>query len=264
MHYSAAGQTGDAASTEYKAAVADFSKAISLRPGNPNFYTWRADAKHMLYEHQGAIDDFSAALNAVRDPAVYIGRALEFEAYGVDLGGDKAKYASAIADLGRAIETAPKLKAGYFRRADTYRVMDDLANAERDSQSVLKLNPKDDAAMAELCSIARLRSRYDEAVEFCRRAIDLSPRYAAAYRERCEAYAELKQWPKAMADCDRAVEFDPNADDSWTARAEVYVGLKQYRRALDDYQRAVELNPSDAKRYADEIEQAKAKLGKGS
>jgi TonB family protein len=109
-------------------AIADFSKAIELKPDDSAVYEHRGDAKAFKSDFDGAIADFSKALELKPDDlAVYEHRG--------DAKAFKHDYYGAIADFTRAIQLNPNFGAAYYARYWARRVTGDRAGAEADEAS---------------------------------------------------------------------------------------------------------------------------------
>ena len=51
---------------QFDLAIADFDKSISLNADNPETYYYRASAKHILGDYEGAIEDYNSAITKSR------------------------------------------------------------------------------------------------------------------------------------------------------------------------------------------------------
>jgi len=119
-------------SAEYDGAIADFTRAIKLEPGNSGYYILRGNAKRVKRDYPGAIADYTSAIKFGQEyrEVLYIHRAEVKEQAG-DLDG-------AIADYTRAIKINPK-DAGTYRgrglakqkKGDTQGAAADLARAKQ-------------------------------------------------------------------------------------------------------------------------------------
>ena len=86
-------------------ALADFNKAIALRPDNAQAYYNRGLLYQSQHQHQFAIDDFTTALALTTQKTdLYVARALSYLAIG------DAK--SAASDLDEAVQIAAAKPAG--------------------------------------------------------------------------------------------------------------------------------------------------------
>ena len=92
---------------DYDGAIADFTRAIELEPGNSREYLMRGNAKKQKHDYAGAIADYTRALELEREykDVMYAARAGVRELTG-DLDG-------AIADYTRAIKIDPKVDGTY-------------------------------------------------------------------------------------------------------------------------------------------------------
>ncbi len=116
---------------EYDRAIADYDKAIELKPNNPVAYNNRGNAYSSKREYDRAIADYSKAIEL--DPklaaASYNGRGGAY--------ADQEDYNSALPDLNKAIELDPKYAFAYYNRGKTYEALARRDEAIADFRRVL-------------------------------------------------------------------------------------------------------------------------------
>jgi len=118
----------------YSEAVADYSYALILAPGNPAYFTARGLAFARSGQHHQAIKDFAEALRLSPDDIVsYIGRARSYEAVG--------QHDLAIDDNTKVIGLDPSAAAAFCSRGQLYAKHGDLAKAAADLHQAHKLAP---------------------------------------------------------------------------------------------------------------------------
>jgi len=109
---------------EYEAALEDLNEAIRLKPGNSNYYLFRSlvyEKKNMLKE---AIDDLSVGLKNDASHYNYAKRgSLYFKSN---------DYENALRDYTEAIRLKPDYENHYTMRAEIYRKLGKMAEAEAD------------------------------------------------------------------------------------------------------------------------------------
>ncbi len=108
---------------DYKGAISDLNKAITLDQQNPNIYNNRGLIKdEQLGDHQGAIADYNKAIQInPKLSAAYSNRAPAW----VKLGNEQG----AIADYNKAIEINPKNAYAYANRGIAKELVGDLQGA---------------------------------------------------------------------------------------------------------------------------------------
>jgi serine/threonine protein kinase/Flp pilus assembly protein TadD len=120
-------------------AIADFDRAIRLRPGVASTYFHRALARHRASHYPEALADYSEAIRLrPSDPFAFIARGQAHH----DLGA----YARAVADFDEAIRLRPGDPSGFYRRGMAHYRSDDYAGAVADFDEALRLDPKNHRA----------------------------------------------------------------------------------------------------------------------
>ncbi len=116
-------------------ALADFNKAISLRPDNAEAYYNRGLLYQSQHQHQFAIDDFSAALGLTTQKSdLFVARALSYLATG------DAK--SAASDLDEAVQLDPQSLKGWASRGLAYERLGQKDKAAGSYAKALNINDK--------------------------------------------------------------------------------------------------------------------------
>lgn len=120
-------------SADYDGAIADFTRAIELEPGNSGYYVGRGNAKRVKRDYPGAIADYTHAIKFEREykDVLYGNRA------GVkELAGD---LAGAIDDYTKAIEINPKDADTYRKRGLAKQKKGDAKGAAADMERAKRL-----------------------------------------------------------------------------------------------------------------------------
>src|SRR5438105_2168612 len=95
---------------DYRGAVAQFTAALKLDPGNAQLYRERGDAYRLLCEFDLAVADFDVALRLLpASPGALVGRAVAYLLSG--------EHDRAAADCTAALALAPDDPAAYRTRA---------------------------------------------------------------------------------------------------------------------------------------------------
>ena len=196
----------------------------------------------------------------------------------------RGDFASAIADLGRAIELAPDDAETYHRRGIARWESGDAAGAASDFDEAVKRKPDDvivlmDRATARLSShdqegaradfervtalapndatlVLNMASAYEryghlsKAVYRLDRWVAANPRddrLPAALAERCWALAMLgTNLDRALSDCNGALRNGQRVARNLDGRALVWLRMGKYDKAISDYRAALELQPKAA------------------
>jgi tetratricopeptide (TPR) repeat protein/predicted aspartyl protease len=193
-----------AAEKDYESAVADFSKAIALKPDDGRYYLQRAQARMGLKQAFLAMADLDEALK--RDPA------------DVDALVARAEMRFAGQDRAGAARDLDAASAAAAAQADIrIRMAADEERLERFDQVVAELD-------------RWIPVHLDEA------------QTPAGYRMRCWARLNLgRELDKALDDCNRAIrgERDPI---NLRNRGLVYLRRGEHDRAIGDFNAALALN----------------------
>jgi tetratricopeptide (TPR) repeat protein len=116
----------------YVEAEKYFSQAIGADAKNPKGFWYRGDAREQLKNHDGAIVDYSKAIElGLLSDKIYKGRG--------DSYYNKQLYTLAEKDYSKAIELAPTRAILWYDRADCYKFMQQLDKACADYQKASEL-----------------------------------------------------------------------------------------------------------------------------
>jgi tetratricopeptide (TPR) repeat protein len=138
-------------------AVADFTEAIRLRPGEPTGYAGRGRARLLVRDIDGAIADFSEALRLGPVMAsLYISRG-----HALFVNGD---LPAAIADFTEAIHLDPKSASAFNRRGLAHRHAGNLTHAIGDYTAAIALNPIYALAYNNRAYVYEALDRKDDAI----------------------------------------------------------------------------------------------------
>ncbi len=116
-------------------AIAEFDRAIRLRPGVASTYFHRALARHRASHYPEALADYSEAIRLrPDDPLAHIARGQAHH----DLGA----YGRALIDFDEAVRLRPEDPTARIRRGMARYRSDDFAGAVADFDETLRLDPK--------------------------------------------------------------------------------------------------------------------------
>ena len=224
---------------DYKGAMKDFDKAITLNTKDPRIYVLRGHVKADFKQYVAAIKDFNKTIELYPDyTKAYIHRG--------DAKMRLKQYFDAIADYDKAIELDPKNADAYGSREDVKAQLKQYVAAIVDYDKAIELCNKaiediDSSSFGKIFREVVGKKRDDAPI---RKIIkDLNTAMAAhSYIDRGEAKVGLKQYFAAIRDFDKAIELDPKNGNAYIGRGNAKVGLKQYAAAIKDYDKAKELN----------------------
>jgi tetratricopeptide (TPR) repeat protein len=128
---------------DYRAAKADYDKAITLDPDNSDAYCNRGNSRHELGDYAGAMADYDQAIMLdPYDAEIYYNRGNTRYAHG--------DYINAIYDFDMAISLKPDFIYAYNNRGVAKEGMRDYAGAMADFTMSLKINPDNETGMNNL------------------------------------------------------------------------------------------------------------------
>jgi tetratricopeptide (TPR) repeat protein len=123
------------------------------------------------------------------------------------------------------------------------------AEAVRQIDASLKVNPKVHFAYSNLGNSLRGLKRFDEALANYDKALALKPDNAEAFNNRGNALLELKRFVEALASYDKAVALKTDYAEAFNNRSHALLCLKQAKDALGSSDKALELNPNFAEAF---------------
>jgi len=247
-------------------AVRYLDRVLEIDPGHVWARLFRSEAKRRLHDTEGGIADARTAI-AARPRASrgyrYLGNVYLFALRDFDQALDQ--YAKAVA-------VAPDDPLAYSSRSWVYRpgYRDEVELGLKDVNRALEIAPAAWYFLDDRAYLLARMSRYDEALDDARRAIELEPHYFEGWRQalwalwRLQRLDELRQ---AMGELrDLAVNW-PNRH----LAAVAYQSLSYYHRVLDEddeamaaARKAVELDPMEVDGYTQLVYAKQAQAGAGA
>ncbi len=227
---------------DYVGAIADYDKAIQLKPDYAEAYNNRGLAKHEFGEHAAALVDFDEAIQLKpRLSVAYNNRALAKSALG-DLH-------AAIADYDEAIQLNANDAVVYKNRGVAKGELGEHAAALADYDKAIQLKPDYAEAYDSRGYMKNKLGEHEAALADYDKAIQLKPDFAEAYNNRGFVKYELKDYFAALADYDKAIQLKPDFPNSYNNRGLVKIDLNEHVAALTDYNIAIQLKPDYADAY---------------
>jgi tetratricopeptide (TPR) repeat protein len=147
-------------------------------------------------------------------------------------------------------ETAAKLSAAYYDRANAYNRKGLYDQSIADYTKVTTLNPDFAPAYNNRGFAYSKQGLYERAIADFTRLIALKPELASAYTLRGFAYTKEGLYDQAIADYTQAITLNPNFDRAYNRRAWAYHLKNEDARGLPDADKAVVLAPKEASHLA--------------
>lgn len=223
----------------YELSIADFDKAVALKPDDFDFYDARGSAYAYLGQKQRAIDNFDHAIKLKKDNYnVYAERGIAHQAL--------EQYDLALADFSRAIALNPEDIEAYSHRGAVYLSMKQIPSAIADFDKVIATDPNGEFAYDSYFNraVARTEDKPDLALADFDKALALQPDAYRALTNRAALKAKKGQWGAAIADLDKALSLQPGEITILNIRAVVHYRAENYKLAIADYDKIIAQKPN--------------------
>ncbi len=129
----------------------------------------------------------------------------------------------------------------YFLRGNAHLDLGEFAQAARDYEEAIRLDPDNPVHRNNLGIALRYMEQFAEAIQAYSRAIELDPAYRDAYTNRGVAFADTGDLESAVRDFGRAINIDPEFWFAFSQRGLALWGLGRRSEAEADYERVREL-----------------------
>ncbi len=236
------------AAIEFAAARADFDRALA-QPLNPDArYVALANRGSLLIRQKRWADAVSDLDRAVQlKPQAYqayvtLARALQ----------GQGRSDEALASLNRAVQLAPALPELYVSRAELYLKRQQPAQARRDFEQALSLEPRQSRSdqvvltLRELGQLLHQEKQYQAALARFDQALKLNPDFVDLQRLRARTLLALQRNDEAGQALDRYLAASPDAPaEVWKERGLIHSGAGQYLEAVECFTAALRQNPRD-------------------
>ncbi len=125
--------------SQHEAALADYDRALRLRPNNAVVYNNIGKAKNDLGDYQAALTNLDRAIELNRTlAAAYNNRGIARTGLGLE-GNDPSQHEAALADYDRAMHLDDAYAHAYNNRGLTKEILNDIDGARADYQQSLAL-----------------------------------------------------------------------------------------------------------------------------
>lgn len=194
---------------------------------------FRADLNDQLGKTEGAIVDYTEALRLnpwfadalSRRGAIYV---------------RKSDYDRALADFSAMVRVDPSNAKAYFLRGTVYMAREQYATAIPEFDEAIRLNPLDWESFEKRGGALEKLGQSENGRRDREHAVSISP----AWQTLGCAYA--KEFDEALNYCNRALELDPNFHGALVVRANWYRGAGRLEAAIVDCDLALKIKPDEA------------------
>jgi tetratricopeptide (TPR) repeat protein len=231
-------QQGDAAG-----ALADFRQAVRLWPDCAEAWNNCGLVLHLLQRSQEAVADFDRALSIRPDYPEALLNLAGRQALG-DLAGARADFDQALSCADSGLRFSVLQKRGLLRQAQG-----DLAGALEDLDAALHINPGDPGTLLKRGEVRQEAGDLSGALADCDRALELAPPEQRAFAYHCRGGVRvlLRDFPGAGADYDQALALEPENVCFYISRGHARYHRRDMR-SLVDYRMAFRLDRDAAAR----------------
>lgn|GEM_PF-223598 len=231
---------GDSA---FRESLAHADAALALEPDWAWGFLLRGEIKRSLIDYAGGSEDLRRAIALEPEWSWahgFLARAL-FQA-GTD--------ASALAPMDESIRLSPREGFLLCWRAEAYRRLGRLDEAERDFAAGLAFDPLYDQAYGWRARLLDARGRHDEAAASLRKGIRLCPQFEKARRQLVRSLRGAGRTAEALRELDRAARL--NHRNGWLGlwRAEGQPDGASARQALAELDAHLARRPRDPRALA--------------
>lgn len=224
------------------AALADFTKAVSLSPDYAPAYNNRGNVYLELDRIDDAFKDFDRAVSLSPGfGAAYNNRA--------NIHQRQKRPEAAEEDFRKAIEFMPTTAAPFNGRGRVAGALGKPYTALRYLNRAIGLNAQYTPAYQNRALIMMRLERYDDAIQDLDKVITLMPENAELHVRRGQAHAREKKSAQAFRDFSRALELDRDNPEALIGRAEQNIERKRPDLAIEDVNQALALDQQNAEAY---------------
>ncbi len=157
------------------------------------------------------------------------------------------RYDDAIADFNKSIASKPS-SAVYSARGNAYREKGDLAQAQRDYDKAIELDPKNNEPYHNKGFVYSLVDDHDSAIRYYDKALAIK-KLAITLNARGLAWRGKGNFERALADFDEAITLDPKLADTYINLGNLYGDRGEFDRGLAYCDQAIRLKPDSERPY---------------
>lgn len=224
----------------WKKAVADYDKAIELKPRYDDCHFNRAN----LFARQGMYKEALKGYNK----AISLNRAIaKYYTNRGNLYKEKRDYKRALQDHMQALRLDDRSAEVHYSLAQLYYVKSDWEQALKTYKMVIERDPNHADAHYNLGIVYTKLERIDQAIRSYTQTLAISPKYARAYVNRGILYAFKHLYEESLRDYAKAIAINPDLPNSYLARANLFTELKKDDLAIADFELFIQRFPKHPK-----------------
>ena len=227
---------------ELEKQLQDFTKAVELSPGKPDYIRVRAEAMYRAKRYDEALSDIEKALELESE------HASTHELRGMVLLGQE-KYEEAKQSFDRASALAPEAILPYQHRGEMYRLQGDLKNAIEQLNKALEIKPDDVATLLIRSGLLFQSGDSKQSLADINKVIKLSPGLVKAYQMKAEILATEQRWEEAITGLNQILQVAPDRPELRELQyqlATYYLIQSQSELAIETFTKVLKWNADNA------------------
>jgi serine/threonine-protein kinase len=201
-------------------------------------YMQLATEKYNNGDYQGAIENCSKAIKLKpNNPELYYKRGMVY----LTIGENRQ---SAIEDFTKALQFAPKSSEIYWARGNAKKTLNDLVGATIDLETAIKLDSKNFSAYRNLAEIKSLQGDFTSSINYYNFYIENNATDDEIIIERGNVRTKQLRYKEALIDYNKAIQINPNNSIYFLARGKANFFIEDFESANVDFNKAIEINPN--------------------
>jgi tetratricopeptide (TPR) repeat protein len=220
----------------YDEALASFDRALAIEPSFAQAHNNRGNTFQALGRHDEALASYARAL-ALRpnDVKAIRNRGIAMR----DLG----RFDEALASFDRAIALSPGFAEAYGDRGLALLTMKRFEDALASFDRAIALAPRIAEFHDRRANVLLKLQRFEQALASSDDAIAMKPDAAEAYANRGLILHALKRLEEALTSCDNAIRLEPDFADAHFIRGHLLHEMKRPEEAIASYEKALRIEP---------------------
>jgi tetratricopeptide (TPR) repeat protein len=163
-----------------------------------------------------------------------------------DAKADLGDNAEALKDYNSAIKIDPEYQYAYVTRCETRLQLDDVSGALADCDNAIRLDASDPLAYEDRGDVHFQRQAWALALADYDKAVDLGRSNAYLFAARCDADRLTGKRDRAKADCEKALSLDPKSRRGLWARGRLALTDGRYTDGIADLNAYIAQNPKSS------------------
>jgi tetratricopeptide (TPR) repeat protein/serine/threonine protein kinase len=208
-------------------------------PGSVHVLNCRGSVRNLRKEYDGALTDFTAALNLEPNYARTYNHCAVVRI-------NQKEYALALEDCEKAIKLQPGFYYAFYNRGRAQAAQKSFSDAAESYTEALRINPRYAIAYLQRGWVRRQLKEPDRALADFDEALKINAEYAAAHYEKGVTYRTLNRPADALKSLDEALRISPKYTSAYYERGLTYKSVNRPEDALKSFDEALKVSPTYA------------------